>query len=93
LTILFDENERAQFFPSTITETRDKLGIKRYKFEPDYVDHLTLAMQLVTDTLNDYLQARLSMSPLTDHPDLIFHDLYSHGSLVMSNSFPTGNLA
>ena len=57
LTVLFDKNKRDQSFPSTITETRDGLGTKRYKFEPDYADHLTLAMQLVTDTLNDYLQA------------------------------------
>ena len=26
-------------------------------FEPDYADHLTLAMQLVSNTLNDHLQA------------------------------------
>ena len=57
LIVLFEENERAQSFPSTITETRDNVGIKRFKFVPDYTNHLTLAMQLVSDTLNDYLQA------------------------------------
>ena len=38
-------------------ETRDNVGIKQFKFVPDYANHLTLAMQLVNDTLNDYLQA------------------------------------
>src|SRR6266852_5470675 len=56
LTVLFNSNERDQSFPSAITETRDRLGVKRYKFEPDYVDHLTLVMQLVRNTLNNYLQ-------------------------------------
>ena len=57
LQVLFNPNEKFQSFPSTITETRDRLGVKRYKFEPEYTDHLTLAMQLVSNTLNNYLQA------------------------------------
>ena len=83
LTVLFDENERAQSFPSTITETRDNIGIKRFKFVLDYANHLTLAMQLVSDTLNDYLQAagkmRMFSFGRSSHYEMEFTSLvYQH---------------
>ena len=42
LHILFDKDKKLQAFPSFVTETRDKEGIKWYKFQPDYADHLML---------------------------------------------------
>ena len=83
LCILFDKNERSQLFPSFVTETSDKKGVKWYKFQPDYVDHLTLAMQLVSRILNDYLQAagktRTFWFGKSSHYEMEFSDLvYRH---------------
>ena len=79
LHALFNQSERLRTFPSFITETQDKEGTKRYKFQPDYADHLMLAMQLVGDILNDYLQAagktRTFLFGRSSHYEMEFADL------------------
>ena len=79
LHTLFDQNKKSQSFSLWITETRDKEGVKRYKFQPEYVDHLMLAMQLVTSILNDYLQAagntRAFLFGKSSHYEIEFSDL------------------
>lgn len=81
-------DERTQSFRSTITETQDKQGTKQYKFIPDYANHLTLAMQLASNTLNDYLKAagktrRFSFRK-SSHYEMEFTDLvYRHWAMCL----------
>lgn len=79
LHVLFHEVERAQAFPTPIIEVRDNVGVKRFKFYPDYADQLTLAMHLVSSTLNDYLMAARKPKTFSfgrsSHYDMEFSDL------------------
>ena len=79
LHALFNQSERLRMFPSFITETRNKEGTKHYKFQPDYANHLMLAMQLVGDILNDYLQVagktRTFSFGRSSHYEMEFADL------------------
>ena len=57
LRVLFHEPDKSQAFPNPIIEVRDNVGVKRFKFDPEYAEQLTVAMHLVTSTLNEYLLA------------------------------------
>ena len=55
LNTLFNEPRKEESFPTPILEVGDNRGVKRFKFDPDYVEQLTLAMHLVTTALSNYL--------------------------------------
>jgi hypothetical protein len=57
LRLTFNEAEQDEIFPSQRVEVRDNKGVKRFKFHPDYAEHLVAVMELVSDILNEYLQA------------------------------------
>ena len=57
LGLTFDEEERSRTFPTQRVESRDNKGVKRFKFHPDYAEHLVAVMELVAITLNEYLEA------------------------------------
>jgi len=57
MTLLFHESDEVHLFTRHLINVQDHAGIKRYTFGPNYARQLTLAMQLVSSTFNDYLQA------------------------------------
>jgi len=79
LRVLFREPDRTQAYPTPIIEVRDNIGVKRFKFDPDYAEQLKLAMNFVSSTLNDYLQAagksRTFSFGRSAHYDMEFSDL------------------
>ena len=79
LRSIFHEPERIQSFPTPIVEVRDNVGIKKYKFDPDYAEQLALVMNLVSSNLNDYLQAagksRTFSFGKSSHYDMEFSEL------------------
>jgi len=79
LRAIFHEPDRAQSFPMPIVEVRDNIGVKKFKFDPDYAEQLALAMHLASSNLNDYLQtARKSRTfsfGKSSHYDMEFSEL------------------
>ena len=55
LNTLFNEPRKEESFPTPILEVRGNRGVKRFKFDPDDVEQLTLTMHIVTTALNNYL--------------------------------------
>ena len=57
LRLTFNEEERDLIFPTQRVEVRDNKGVKRFKFHLDYAEHIITVMGLVSDVLNEYLEA------------------------------------
>jgi len=65
--------------PMCTIMVQDNSGLKRHQFDPLYAGQLTRAMQLLTSTLNDYLQVaglpRTFSFGWSSHYDIEFSDL------------------
>lgn len=83
LHFLSKEPDRTQAFPTPIVEVRDNKGVRKYKFQVNYAQHLTMTMELVSSILNDYLQATLKPRTFSfrrsEHYNMEFAELvYKH---------------
>jgi len=45
LHLTFNETEKKEVFPNQRVEVRDNKGVKRFKFNPDYAEHLVAIME------------------------------------------------
>lgn len=57
LRLTFNEVERKETFLNQRVKVRDNKGVKRFKFHPDYAEHIVTIMGLVSEVLNEYLEA------------------------------------
>lgn len=88
LHLTFNEMARNETFPTQHVEVRDNKGVKRFKFHPDYAEHLVAVMGLISETLNDYLHAaekpRAFSFGKSELYDMEFVDLiYCHWSMKL----------
>jgi hypothetical protein len=90
IQLIFDNSRRDKMFPQrveTLPSTTAPTRPSRYRLQLDYATHLTMVMELVSNTLNEFLRAAESPRPFSFGSSKYYGN-HSFEELVHSN-WPT----